>query len=62
MAGKLKGKVVHSSVQKMNATKWSSVSAAVAVEFDQATFDDLKEGTRLFLQQHCAQMLAGEDV
>ena len=62
VAGRLKGQVVHSSVEKMNAAKWSSVSSAVAVEFDQATFDDLKEGTRLFLQQHCAKMLAGEDV
>ena len=61
VSGQLKGTVVHSSVSKMNAAKWVSVSAAVAVEFEQASFDELKEGTRLFLQNYCAGMLnAGE--
>ena len=57
VSGKLKGTTVHSSVSTMNAEKWASVAAAVAVEFEKASFEELKEGTRLFLQKHCAGML-----
>ena len=39
---------------------WASVSAAVAVEFEKASFEQLKEGTRLFLQKHCEGMLNAE--
>ena len=56
VAGKLKGTSVSSSVSKMNAEKWTSVASAVAVEFEKASFEDRKEGTRLFLQAHCATL------
>ena len=45
---------------KMNAETWASVSTAVAVEFEKASFEQLKEGTRLFLQKHCEGMLNAE--
>ena len=45
----------------MKAEKLASVSAAVAVEFEKASFEELREGAVLFLQKHCAGMLnAGE--
>ena len=37
--------------------KWAPVSTAVAVGFEKASFEQLKEGTRLFLQKHCEGML-----
>ena len=58
VAGKLKGTAVTSSVANMNVEKWESVKAAVAVEFGSATFQELKEGTRLFLEAHCAGILS----
>ena len=57
VAGKLKGTSVSSSVSKMNTEKWTSMASAVAVEFEKASFDDRKEGTRLLLQAHCAGLL-----
>ena len=60
VAGKLKGTSVSSSVSKMNAGKWTSVASAVAVEFEKASFEDRKDGTRLFLQAHCAGLLIVE--
>ena len=60
VTGKLQGTIVHSSVSKMNAGKWASVSTAVAVEFEKASFEQLQEGTRLFLQKHCEGMLNAE--
>ena len=60
VTGKLQGTIVHSSVAKLNAEKWASVSTAVAVEFEKASFEQLQEGTRLFLQKHCEGMLNAE--
>ena len=60
VSGKLKGTIVQSSVSKMTAEKWASLSAAVAVEFEKASDQELREGTRLFLQKHCAGMLNAE--
>ena len=57
VAGTLKGTSVSSSVSKMNAEKWTSVASAVAVEFEKASFEERKEGTRLFLQAHCAVLI-----
>ena len=57
VAGKLKGTSVSTRVSKLNAEKWTSVASAVAVEFEKASFEDRKEGTRLFLQAHCAGLL-----
>ena len=57
MTGKLKDTIVTSSVSKMTAEKWTSVASAVAVEFEKASFEDRKEGDRLFLQSHCAELL-----
>ena len=45
---------------KINAEQRASVSTAVAVEFEKASFEQLKEGTRLFLQKHCEGMLNAE--
>ena len=45
---------------KNERRKWASVSTAVAVEFEKASFEQLKEGTRLFLQKHCEGMLNAE--
>ena len=61
VSGRLNGALVHSSSSKMNAEKWASVSTAVAVEFEKASFEQLKEGTRLFLQKHCDGMLNAEN-
>ena len=66
VAGKLKGAAVNSSVANMNVGKWESVKAAVAVsvkaavavEFGSATFQELKEGTRLFLLAKCTDILS----
>ena len=44
----------------MNAEKWASVSTAVAVEFEKASFEQLEEGTRLFVQNHSEGMLNDE--
>ena len=53
----MKGTIVSSSVSKLNTESWTSVAAAVAVDFEKASFEDRKEGTRLFLQAHCAGLL-----
>ena len=57
VTGQLKGTIVHSSVSTMNAEKWASVSTAVAVDFEKASFEQLQEGTRLCMQKHCEGML-----
>ena len=53
-----------SSVANMIAEKWATVQAAVAVDFENATVQQLKEGTRVFLMRHCqtieAQQLPAE--
>ena len=36
------------------------IDSAVAVEFEKASFEQLQEGTRLFLQKHCEGMLNAE--
>ena len=58
--GPLRGNRFSSSVDNMTAekwaivqAKWATVQAAVAVEFENATLQQLKEGTRLFLMNHC---------
>ena len=51
--GPLRGKSFSSSVANMTAEKWATVQAAVAVEVERATLQQLKEGTRLFLLHHC---------
>ena len=51
--GPLRGKSFSSSVANMTAEKWATVQAAVAVDFENATLQQLKEGTRLFLMNHC---------
>ena len=61
VAGKLQYKSFTSGVANMNAEKWASVATAVAVEFGEATFENLKEGTRLLLQAHCAKLLHDTD-
>ena len=58
VAGKLKGKSFTSSIPNMNETKWSTVEAMIGVEHGKANFEQLKEGTRLFLQLHCQMLLA----
>ena len=59
--GPLRGKSFASSVANMSAEKWATVQAAVAVEFEHATLQQLKEGTRLFLKNHCETVLAQHD-
>ena len=59
--GPLRGKSFASSVANMSAEKWATVQAAVAVEFEKATLQQLKEGTRLFLKSHCETVLAQHD-
>ena len=39
---------------------WASVSTAVAVEFGKVSFEQLKEGTRLFLQKQCEGLFNDE--
>ena len=51
--GPLRGQSFFSSVAHMTATKWATVQAAVAVDFENATLQQLKEGTRLLLMRHC---------
>ena len=51
--GPLRGKSFSSNVASMNAEKWATVQAAVAVDFENATVQQLKEGTRVFLMRHC---------
>ena len=59
--GPLRGETFTSSVANMTAEKWATVQAAVAVEFEKATLQQLKEGTRLFLKSHCETVLAQHD-
>ena len=59
--GPLRGKSYTSSVTNMTAEKWATVQAAVAVEFEKATLQELKEGTRLFLLSHCKTVVAQHD-
>ena len=59
VTGKLKGPIAHSGV-KNERRKWASVSTPVAVAFEKASFEQLKEGTRLCLQKHCEGMLNAE--
>ena len=59
--GPLRGESFASSVANMSAEKWATVQAAVAVEFEKATLQQLKEGTRLFLKSHCETVLAQHD-
>ena len=59
--GPLRGETFTSSVANMSAEKWATVQAAVAVEFEKATLQQLKEGTRLFLKSHCETVLAQHD-
>ena len=59
--GPLRGKMYTSSVTNMTAEKWATVQAAVAVEFEKATLQELKEGTRLFLLSHCKTVVAQHD-
>ena len=58
--GPLRGNRFSSSVDNLTPekwaivqAKWATVQAAVAVEFERATLQQLKEGTRLFLLHHC---------
>ena len=51
--GPLRGKSFTSNVASMNLEKWATVQAAVAVDFENATVQQLKEGTRVFLMRHC---------
>ena len=59
--GPLRGESFTSSVANMSAEKWATVQAAVAVEFEKATLQQLKEGTRLFLLSHCKTVVAQHD-
>ena len=59
--GPLRGETFTSSVANMTAEKWATVQAAVAVEFENATLQQVKEGTRLFLKSHCETVLAQHD-
>ena len=59
--GPLRGETFTSSVANMSAEKWATVQAAVAVEFENATLQQVKEGTRLFLKNHCETVLAQHD-
>ena len=59
--GPLRGETFTSSVANMSAEKWATVQAAVAVEFENATLQQVKEGTRLFLKSHCETVLAQHD-
>ena len=59
--GPLRGETFTSSVANMTAEKWATVQAAVAVEFENATLQQVKEGTRLFLKNHCETVLAQHD-
>ena len=59
--GPLRGESFTSSVANMSAEKWATVQAAVPVEFEKATLQQLKEGTRLFLKSHCETVLAQHD-
>ena len=59
--GPLRGESFTSSVANMSAEKWATVQAAVAVEFEHATLQQLKEGTRLFLLSHCKTVVAQHD-
>ena len=61
MDGPLRGETFTSSVANMSAEKWATVQAAVAVEFEKATLQQLKEGTRLFLKSHCETVLDQHD-
>ena len=40
----------------MDATKWASLATAVAVSFEDATPNDIRDGTRLFLEAYCANL------
>ena len=48
VAGPRCGEEFVSSVSKMTAQKWATITDAVAVDFDAASFEELKEGTRAF--------------
>ena len=61
VAGARCGEEFVSSVSKMTAQKWSTITDAVAVKFDAASFEELKEGTRVFLVKHC-EGLANKEV
>ena len=54
--GPLRGNIYSSSVANMTAEKWATVQAAVAVEFENAALQQLKEKTRLFLKSHCESL------
>ena len=58
---KVEGQTRVHKCEQHERRKWTSVASAVAVEFEKATFEELKEGTRLILMEHCAGLLnAGE--
>ena len=61
MAGARCGEEFVSSVSKMTAQKWSTITDAVAVKFDAASFEEMKEGTRVYLLKHC-EGLANREV
>ena len=61
VAGARCGEEFVSSVSKMTAQKWSTITDAVAVKFDAASFEEMKEGTRVYLLKHC-EGLANREV
>ena len=54
--GPLRGSSFSSSVAHMTAEKWATIHAAVAVDFENATLQQLKEGTRMFLLRHAMSL------
>ena len=58
-SGPLKGHSYTCSVNNMNQDKWETVRTAVAVDLENATTQDMKEGARLFLHRHCQSLLEG---
>jgi hypothetical protein len=61
VAGKLQYKSFTAGVADMNAEKRASVATAVAVEFEEATWENLEERARLLLQARCAKLLHDTD-
>ena len=58
-SGPLKGTGYTCSLLNMNADKWEAVRTAFAVDFKDASTQDLKEGARLYLKQYCQSLLEG---
>ena len=59
VSGPLEGRIVTSTPESMNETKWTAVAGDAGQSFDDASYSERKDATLRYLVQVCAQMLRG---